>query len=738
MDLAQSILKELITLQKKNEELARIITKLEHESDIIIHQFEKKIEELQKDLKHEQDEKSRSARRYESEIKELEGSKDALIQETASVRETFQTLINQLEEKIEGLLSNQITRENDFTALLEEKEISETRFSQEIESLKSLLAKQEVLAQEDHETLSSTILNLEETLHQEQQNTSVLLQQKEREIFVARDALKVLDNRIRTAEDQRIADDEQTRQTIDHLHHLIATERQIRTRELKERDLLVTKFENDLKSAYQDVEEYRTKLHTEVTRYESDVTRFQNTIEELQQKITRLEISNNELASLLKIQSANHEHTLKELNEDLTGQKELSDDQIRSLKEELTAANRDHESALQSKDDQLNGLRQEIITINESNLAESDVQKAALSDLSGQISVLKSEIQLFNTSIQGLEQEKLNLEQSLKDSQSAFDREMAALRLENTRVLEQALEAERVQRSRNETLKDELDGLTLEKEKITSAMQDREEYYREQISVLNRELSDIQTSLKQREDKLTQGQIQRDRHINELSTNNEALRVEIDRVRTQYIRLQETIRAEKEESVHALYRGLTTLEDRLHEKEREVTSLSEKVLRLDAENTRLIQNSMPVVTQHASDKQHYSLPVTPPVGAPHPLDPRKREVAVLTADLEDPARAAEAAEKLAGLGNDIVDLLIPLLHTGSIQRKVWIAVVLYEINDNRATLPLMKLLETPKVHFRELIWEAKNQLHTRSRAGISSLNGSFTPGMPGLGSVGKK
>ncbi|MFH0967818.1 MAG: hypothetical protein V1862_09070, partial [Methanobacteriota archaeon] len=115
-------------------------------------------------------------------------------------------------------------------------------------------------------------------------------------------------------------------------------------------------------------------------------------------------------------------------------------------------------------------------------------------------------------------------------------------------------------------------------------------------------------------------------------------------------------------------------------------------------------------------------------------DPRRRDVAAYVADLEDPTRAAEAAEKLTAMGSDVVDLLIPLLHTGSIQRRVWIAVVLYELNDNRATLPLMKLLETPKVHFRELIWEAKNQFHTHIRVGgpVGSVGIRAGSGGPGL------
>ena len=122
MDLAQSILKELITLQSKNEELARIITKLEHESDIIIRQFETKIEELQKSLKHEQDDKSRAARRYEAEIHTLEGTRDALIHEISEVRDTFQARVKEFDEKIQVLENTLDEKQKESTTLLEEKE----------------------------------------------------------------------------------------------------------------------------------------------------------------------------------------------------------------------------------------------------------------------------------------------------------------------------------------------------------------------------------------------------------------------------------------------------------------------------------------------------------------------------------------------------------------------------------------------------------------------------------------
>ena len=65
MDLAESILNELVTLQKKNEELLGIIRRLEHESDVIIRQFEEKIADLNKSLKKAQDSSLKSERKYE-------------------------------------------------------------------------------------------------------------------------------------------------------------------------------------------------------------------------------------------------------------------------------------------------------------------------------------------------------------------------------------------------------------------------------------------------------------------------------------------------------------------------------------------------------------------------------------------------------------------------------------------------------------------------------------------------
>lgn len=114
--------------------------------------------------------------------------------------------------------------------------------------------------------------------------------------------------------------------------------------------------------------------------------------------------------------------------------------------------------------------------------------------------------------------------------------------------------------------------------------------------------------------------------------------------------------------------------------------------------------------------------ISEPVVSDHPKpDPR---VAGLIADLEDPSRAPEATANLIRLGEGIVDTLISLLHSGSIQRRVWVAVALYEINDNRATAPLVSFLENPSNRFRELIWEAKVRYQQYKRSALipSSLS----------------
>lgn len=737
MDLAQSILKELITLQSKNEELARIITKLEHESDIIIQQFEKKIEELQNTVKHELDEKSRAARRYEAEIRELEETKDALINEVNGVRETYQMRITQIEEKVQSLISVLETREKEYEVLAGEKEKLTTVYDQTLSSLQSRLEEQEETARNEQDTLNSQARALADTLKRDRDHYTVQIQQKDTELHRAREALQSLDQRLREYANRENVLEEQSRQTIEHLHHLINTERQIRTRELKERDVQVKSLEDELTSVRQGIKDLETRSQEEIYEGKRESSRLQGLLSDALLTQARFEEEKHNLSHLLATQEEEHKKTLTELREKLEGEKSTFENQVRVLHEEIQSSTRDHTEAIRARDEENASLSHRVKELEETLLSESKAKQEFFAELTSQKTSLEAEKARLDGMISSAESEKSRLQETIKESEEKYEHEIARLQGEITLGQGRLVEVERYHQREINRINDELKEVTSERDRLSSERQAREDYYRNEITGLHQEISAIQDSLKVREDDLLKEISGRDRQIQELFTNNEVLRVEIDRVRHQYHKLQETIRAEKDESVHALYREITALEEAVTGRDREILSLSEKILRLDAENTRLIQQGTPEV-------QSVSGP-PPPVQVPGKViattsgenadinDPGKKEVLALATDLEDPARAAEAAEKLAAMGHAIVDLLIPLLHTGSIQRRVWIAVVLYEINDNRATLPLMKLLETPKVHFRELIWEAKNQYHTRMRMGLTPAEPVVKAGLYGPG-----
>jgi DNA repair exonuclease SbcCD ATPase subunit len=728
MDLAQSILKELITLQNKNEELARIIGKLEHESDVIIQQFEHKIEELQKGLKHEQDDKSRAARRYEEEIRELKGSKDALIREINEIRETFQGRIASLEGEVSTLTTTIEVREKDYSDLIEEKQQITILYEQEIISLKKDLTDLEESTRQKAADVSSQIQLLTDTLVHEKKQYSGIIQQKEEDIRKATTTIASLNSHIRGIESRKQEMEEESQQTINHLHHLINTERQIRTRELRERDELVKSMEQTISAAEQDTRYLKTRLQEENRIFEEKITQLNSLISEALIRNTSLEEEIRILSSTHAIRADEYKELLRQKEEEFNEEHQSLQKSVDALREQCTVMEKAHDNNLRTWDDERGLLTMKIASLKGALEKESIARQETTTELTRTISTLESEKTLLSERIIETQKDQAQLFSTMKEAEAKFE--------EKCRVLEELQKQKEqitasVQSYQREIiqLKENLVDAQSERDQISAAKQQREDYFYEEIARLNSELSDMQTGIKSRENVLIRDIAARDKQIAGLSLNNEALRAEVDRVRIQYGKLQETIRAEKDESVHALYRDIASLEDKLTGKDTEIASLSERLLRLDAENTRLLQNlahtnrNDPVIVHPAplvQSKKHSSVP-----------DPRKRDVEILAADLEDPPRAAEAAEKLIAMGSDIVELLIPLLHTGSIQRRVWIAVILYELNDNRATLPLMKLLETPKVHFRELIWEAKNQFKTHMRMSTGRIEPVSIKGGPG-------
>jgi len=720
MDLAQSILKELITLQSKNEELARIITKLEHESDIIIRQFETKIEELQKSLKHEQDDKSRSARRYDAEIHTLEESRDALINEISEVRDTFQTRVHELEEKIQLQLIILDEKETESAALLKEKDDLVAAYDEKITSLQINLEDQAAAARHEQELLSSQARALAETLKQDRDMFTSLVKQKEEDLHTAGEALKAMDQRLHEYADREKVIEEQSRETVEHLHHLINTERQIRTRELKERDLLEKGLEERLRSGRQALTDLEKRFKEETGSATQEIERLQTLLSDESVAHRRSEEENLILSDRLTALEQEYDEKLSGFTSEYLLEKENLLDQINRLHEELQSAVDSHALGIRARDEEIsslikirNELQDSLRTIAEANQqVQDELAKTIL-----QHGEVKARLE---QAVSSAESEVAHLQSRIGDLERSHRQDNERLVREITEEKKRSAEAEKIYQKDFTDARNELKDLGAERDHLLSESRVREDYFRDEISGLHQELADLQAASRSQEEALRSDITLRERQILDLFTNNEALRAEIDRVRHQYIKLQDTIKAEKDESVHALYREITTLEGKLAGRDREIATLSENNLRLDAENTRLIQQVSPEPPVAALQSPVVaSEPVTSHVTetVSDPGDPRRKEVLALAAELEDPAMAPDAAVKLATMGHGIVDHLIPLLHTGSIQRRVWIAVVLYEINDNRATLPLMRLLETPKVHFRELIWEAKNQYRTRMRSG---------------------
>ena len=112
MDLAESILNELVTLQKKNEELLGIISRLEHESDVIIRQFEDKIADLNKNLKKAQDVSAKSEKKYDTLCREKNREHESFEKDKKELEDSFLTRISDLEKS-----------SSEYHSLIQEKEM---------------------------------------------------------------------------------------------------------------------------------------------------------------------------------------------------------------------------------------------------------------------------------------------------------------------------------------------------------------------------------------------------------------------------------------------------------------------------------------------------------------------------------------------------------------------------------------------------------------------------------------
>ncbi|HWQ67544.1 MAG TPA: hypothetical protein VN372_11845 [Methanospirillum sp.] len=708
MDLAESVLNELIILQKKNEELARIITKLEHESDVIIRQFEHKITELQGFLKHEQDERARAGRRHEAAVRELEGAKNALIHEIRDVRETYQVRITSLEEQILAQTEHLRVTESEHAILIQEKDSALHLLEAESQDQNVRLADLQTTLDRDREEFSTRLIQVQDIFEADLKKLAEEIYRKDQEITTLHQNL--LESRKKLAVFQENAEirDEEFKKTLDLLHDQAGAERKIRIRELKERDLRIRELEDTLsevthaheigkqqadderRSLLIDIDSLKQSLDTAVGEHEqivaaknegiADLTNQVVTLEELlqtNQKITSTEIERltnliEETSALLEKERRVHEELLGDKNEEI----HLRDEEVRVLTQKLDDADtaRQKESAEASvKIRDLEILVQDqVCTISDIRM-DCDQLRGTLQTVTGQ----------FTTERAAMQSELSGVQAALRKDKDMYGRHV-------------------------ETLSASLDAITHERDTIAMKIQESEGFYRQEVRKLHDEIDILKNQVISYENLLAEQTTHREQQVLILSTNNESLRSELERIRSQYNHLQDTIQGEKDESVHALYREISELYQKVADKNGEIETLSEKVLRLDAENTRLsslstnIQKTAPGVPEKKS---------APPLQIPEP-DIQRKKMVTLIAALDHPASAPDAARELVAMGSGVVDLLISLLHSGSSQHRVWIAVVLYELHDNRATIPLKKLLETPGVNFREMIWEARSLYHT--------------------------
>jgi chromosome segregation ATPase len=733
MDLAQSILKELITLQNKNEELARIITKLEHESDIIIQQFERKIEELQKSLKHEQDDKARAARRYEEEIRDLEESKTALIHETADIRETFQNHIAGLGDQIETLTRTLNDREEEFSNRILEKEKLISEIGRDLAAVQAAFSAYRSEAEREHNDLFSRIKQLLAELDQERRGNAAIIKRKDDEFREISETLKTVRRDLKSSENREASSKEKSEKSIANLHDLLTTERQIRSREIRERDTRIAALEEESRTAVRSLSDLNDALIRSKKESGDEISRMQGLISDDQAKISLFKKEIFDLHSQITLHTRTYEAGLKESQEKFLSEKKALQESLSLLEQQLKTTQALHTEQVMTRDAEITTLRQKISDLEEEyeqTLAEHEDETIRLSET---ISVLHHERSALTKQIADVELENTRLFQGVQTLREASETERKSLLDEIDTYQCRISENEQNHKKETGALQEQLNRVLIDRDQVLTEKEQLEEYYRGEISVLHNEIAEVNEGAANRENSLLRDIAERDTRVTALSVNNEALRSELERLSNHFRRLQETIRAEKDESVHALYQEITSLEEKLSEKNRENVSLSDRLIRLDGENTRLLQalSETSTVSTSLPEKKTGTQPDSPSVQTEIPKVQRG-EIAALVADLDDPVRAPAAAEQLTAMGGNIVDQLIPLLHSGSIQRRVWIAVVLYELNDNRATLPLMKLLETPKVHFRELIWEAKTRYHSRAAVSSSAAGVRITPDKPGL------
>ncbi|MDX8550165.1 hypothetical protein KHC33_08190 [Methanospirillum sp. J.3.6.1-F.2.7.3] len=698
MDLAESILNELITLQKKNEELLAIISRLEHESDVIIRQFEEKISDLNKNLKKAQELSAKSEKKYEMIFREKNRDLENYSKEKHDLEESYHTKISDLESLLHQQTAIIAEKNEEFRNLLELKEKQEQSFldlSAEMHAHLTALTDQMQSEQKSAEIKINTLrLDYDTALLE----TKDILSRKEKELRTLADNLK---KRIDTDKKAKIEWDRERskyQRTIKELQTSLDTQ-------LLNNRALQTQYEEEKDKKSQIIDSLNITISELQTENDNLTNESKRKVAEFEKEIVQIRSESDLHISILEKEKASLYEEIqdqKTINEDLTKEnselfalsEQLNSDVIQ--KDSRIALISDQIIQLQSEKDSVISDLQNIIAQKDEYITEKSVR---ISDLESELLVRENQYRDLEIShdvaSKDYQEQVSNLKTNLQTKENFYQKEVSVLssQVEDT---EQLLEETIRQRDQ------------------------REQEFRDEISYLHEELIRRNEEWKEKLESGARDLAERDRHISLISGNNEALRAELERVRSRLIMLEKTIREDNEEPVHALYRQIQNLSAKLAGKESENSVLASRIIRLDTENTRLVQllaeGDMKEVSYGDAEKSN------PRQIHDKPLIPTNSEFAGYLSNLDDPLHAMEAAASILQYGSQVTDMLIPLLYRGTLNRRAWIAVLLYELNDPRATKPLSDLLEASESGLRELIWDTRLRFREWRRSGtVSSM-----------------
>jgi len=678
MDLAESILNELVTLQKKNEELLGIISRLEHESDVIIRQFEDKIADLNKNLKKAQDVSAKSEKKYDTLFREKNREHESFEKDKKELEDNFLTRISDLEKSSSeylSLIQEKETLIQTLTDQVKEHEISasQTRaeFSTRIQQLTDQLESHKGLVEKEKLSLR---LEYEDTLTKTRDEVA----RKEQELRTLASDLK-----------SRIADEKRSRKE--------------REKELAEYNKKISELQTSLESSREEHNTLQSLLAEETKKSAKKV-------QDLTEQIKELEKEKTGIKSDLAVKIADLERQVQSLRE--------QSEQDAITIEDLTRENTD----LIRLSDELEA----DVTRKSARIVElSNTVDSLTTDMESTISQIQSDISQKDQDLIAKEARisELNLDVQGLEEQLRADEKTHAASIQSFSV--QIEDLQNQLGTRDASYREETSKLTARIEEIAHDLDEmiqlkaqREQEFRDEITYLHEELIRRKEEWKAKLESGARDIAERDRHITLISGNNEALRAELERVRTRLLMLEKTIREDKEEPVHALYRQIQNLSGKLAAKESENSVLASRIIRLDTENTRLAQllTDIGCPAESESGEEKTQKPET--MGS-SPAPTRSDILKYLT-NLDDPMHAMDAAASILRFGPQVTDMLIPLLYQGPQNRRAWVAVLLYELNDPRATKPLSDLLETSETGLRELIWDTRLRFREYRRSGVSS------------------